>query len=160
FLNSGVQGANDPFNEFYGGSTIQSLSTVDKEQLDALGFHTSAPLTPAVIEAFGSTSLVKVGSNFFLDSISSGSGPELKVAGTPVVAGPAGSWTPIGAEQTASGYDVAWKMPGADQYIVWSTDSSGNYISSITDVVSGTSSTLESLETVFHQDLNGDGVIG
>jgi hypothetical protein len=23
---------------------------------------------------------------------------------------------PIGAEQTASGYDVAWKMAGADQY--------------------------------------------
>ena len=40
FLNSGVQGGNDPFNEFYSGSTLQSLTTVDKEQLDALGFNT------------------------------------------------------------------------------------------------------------------------
>ena len=40
FLNSGVQGGNDPFDEFYSGSTLQSLTTIDKEQLDALGFNT------------------------------------------------------------------------------------------------------------------------
>ena len=96
---------------------------------------------------------------FFLDS-SSGSGPELKYAGANVVAGQFGAWTPIGAEQTASGYEVAWKITGADQYTVWNTDSSGNYISNIIGVVSGTSTALESLETSFHQDLNGDGVIG
>jgi hypothetical protein len=39
FLNSGVQGPNDPFNEYYTGNTIQALSAVDKQQLDALGFH-------------------------------------------------------------------------------------------------------------------------
>ena len=60
FLNSGVQGPNDPFNEFYTGSTLQSLTTVDKEQLDALGFHTITPVT-TVIEALGSTSLIEVG---------------------------------------------------------------------------------------------------
>ena len=27
-----------------------------------------------------------------------------------------GQWAPIGAEQTASGYEVAWKVTGADQY--------------------------------------------
>ena len=32
---------NDAFNEFYSGSTLQSLTTVDKEMLDALGFNTS-----------------------------------------------------------------------------------------------------------------------
>jgi hypothetical protein len=46
-----------------------------------------------------------------------------------------------------------------DQYTVWNTDSSGNYLSN-TAFVSGSSSTLESLEPSFHQDLNGDGVIG
>ena len=61
FLNSGVQGSNDPFNEFYTGSTLQGLTAVDKEQLDALGFHTLTPVT-TVIEALGSTSLVQVGS--------------------------------------------------------------------------------------------------
>ena len=33
-----------------------------------------------------------------------------------------GSWTPIGGEQTASGYVVAWKVTGADQY-AWCTES-------------------------------------
>ncbi|SIO38105.1 Cadherin-like [Bradyrhizobium erythrophlei] len=47
FLNSGVQGPNDPFNEYYTGSTLQSLTTVDKELLDALGFHVSVPDTQA-----------------------------------------------------------------------------------------------------------------
>src|SRR6266478_8292155 len=159
FLNSGVQGANDPFNEFYTGSTSQALSTVDKEQLDALGFHTAVPVTTTVIESFGSTSLVEVGNNFYLNSNSGGSGPELKYAGAAVVAGQFGAWAPIGAEQTATGYEVAWKVTGADQYTVWTTDNNGNDLSS-NGLLSGTSTTLESLETSFHQDLNGDGVIG
>src|ERR1019366_2653489 len=96
------------------------------------------PTATTVIESFGSTSLVEVGNNFFLDN-SSGSGPELKYAGTNVVPGEFGAWTPIGAEQTASGYEVAWKIPGADQYTVWSTDSGGNFISNIVGYVSGTS---------------------
>ena len=121
----------------------------------------ASPVTPTtVIEAFGSTSLTEVGNNFYLDSISSGSGPELKYGGAAFVAGQFGAWAPIGAEQTASGYEVAWKVTGADQYTVWNTDSSGNYISNIVGVVSGTSTALESLETSFHQDLNGDGMIG
>ena len=65
FLNSGVQGANDPFNEYYIGSSSQVLTTVDKELLDVLGFHTVSPVT-TVIEAFGSTNLVEVGDNFYL----------------------------------------------------------------------------------------------
>ncbi len=40
FLNSGVQGKTDSFNEFYNASTNQFLSTVDLLQLDALGFNT------------------------------------------------------------------------------------------------------------------------
>jgi hypothetical protein len=71
-----------------------------------------------------------------------------------------GPWAPIGAEQTATGYEVAWKITGADQYTVWTTDNSGNYVSSAFDVASGTSAALQSFETSFHQDLNGDGVIG
>src|SRR5713226_1866618 len=101
FLNSGVQGPNDPFNEFYTYSTSQGLTTVDKQQLDALGFHLTPPPT-IVIEGFGSTKLVEVGNNYYLDSISSGSGPELQFDGAPVVAGTLGGWTPIGAEQTSS----------------------------------------------------------
>jgi hypothetical protein len=76
------------------------------------------------------------------------------------VAGQFGQWAPIGAEQTTSGYEVAWKVAGADQFAVWSTDSNGNYMSNLLNTVSGADPTLESLETSFHQDLNGDGQIG
>ena len=88
FLNSGVQGPNDPFNEFYTGSTSQFLSAVDKQMLDALGFHTStAVVTTTVIEALGSTSLVQVGNNYFLDPVAGGTGPALKYGGAPVAGG-------------------------------------------------------------------------
>jgi Ca2+-binding RTX toxin-like protein len=76
------------------------------------------------------------------------------------VAGQFGSWAPIGVEQTASGYEVVWKMTGADQYQAWNTDSSGKGISSALDQTSGASVALQSLETSFQQDLNGDGYNG
>ena len=120
-------------------------------------------LLQTVIEGFGSTSLVEDGSNYFLHP-NGGSAVELSYAGAPVVAGQfdqfGGPWAPIGAEQTASGYEVAWKVTGADQYTVWNTDNSGNYVSSAFDVASGTSAALQSFETSFQQDLNGDGSIG
>ena len=62
FLNSGVQGPNDVFNEFYSSSTFQSLTSVDLEQLDALGFHvvTSANLTIALKNDTGASSTDKL----------------------------------------------------------------------------------------------------
>jgi hypothetical protein len=137
-------------------SALESLETSFHQDLNGdgvIGF----PAT--VIEANGVISLTEVGNNFFLYAVGGSSGPELKYAGAAYAAGQFGAWAPIGAEQTASGYEVAWKYAGADQYTVWNTDSSGNYIANIA-VVSGTSITLESYETSFHQDLNGDGVIG
>jgi aryl-phospho-beta-D-glucosidase BglC (GH1 family)/20S proteasome alpha/beta subunit len=136
--------------------TLEALETSFHQDLNGDGVI-GPPTT--VIESFGSTSLVEVGNNFFLNSISSGSGPELKYAGAAVVAGQFGAWAPIGAEQTATGYEIAWKATGADQYSVWNTDSDGNKISD-NGVLSGASLTLEALETSFHQDLNGDRVIG
>jgi serralysin len=118
-----------------------------------IGPHTT------VIEAQGSTSLVQVANNYFLFPAGGSSGPELSFLGAPFVTGQTGAWTPIGAEKTASGYEVAWQAPGTDQYAVWSTDSSGNF-QSTTGVVSGSSAALESAEPSFHQDLNGDGVTG
>jgi hypothetical protein len=112
-----------------------------------------------VIESFGSTSLTEVGTHFCLYN-SSGTGPSLKYQGTDYVAGQFGQWTPIGAEQTTSGYEVAWKVAGADQYAVWSTDSNGNFTSIILNTVAGTDPALRSLEPSFQQDLNGDEQIG
>ena len=126
----------------------------------AWGNWTSFTVTavPLLIQTDGSTSLTEFGYNYFL--YDGGSGPELKYNGAAVTAGEFGAVAPIGAVQTASGYDVAWQFTGSDEYTVWSTNSSGNYLSNIVGVVSGTSTALESLETSFDQDLNGDGVIG
>ena len=139
-------------------TALQSFETSFQQDLNGDGLI--GPQAPTVIEAFGSTSLVEDGSNYFLDP-NGGSAVELSYGGAPVVAGQfdqfGGHWAPIGAEQTASGYEVAWKVTGADQYTVWNTDSSGNYVSSALDVASGTSAALQSFETSFQQDLNGDG---
>ena len=140
---------------------LESFETSFQQDLNGDGLI--GPPRPTVIEGFGSTSLVEGGSNYFLDP-NGGSAVELSYGGAPVVAGQfdqfGGPWAPIGAEQTASGYEVAWKVTGADQYTVWYTDNSGNYLSSAFDVASGTSAVLESFETSFQQDLNGDGLIG
>ena len=119
-----------------------------------------APPTVTVIESSGSTRLTQVDNEFYLYN-SNGVGPLLKEGGPPVVAGEFGSgWTPIGAEQTATGYEVAWKDGSGNYYSVWSVDSNGNYIANVIGAVSGTSFALEAFESSFHQDLNGDGTLG
>jgi S-formylglutathione hydrolase FrmB len=139
---------------------LQSMETSFHQDLNGDGtIGPAAPLPATAVESFGSTSLTEVGSLFYLDD-SSGSGPSLKYQGADYVDGQFGSITPIAAEQTANGYEVAWKLPGADQYSVWNTDNNGNYLSNSLTSVSGTSAALQSIETSFHQDLNGDGYQG
>ena len=84
-----------------------------------------------------------------------GTGPLLQYQGSVITSG--GAWAPVGAEKTASGYEVAWRLLGSDQYSVWNTDSNGDYTSSATGVVSGQSFALEDLEPAFGEELNGDG---
>ena len=139
---------------------LESIETTFNQDLNGDG---TIGLTKTVIQtdtnSFGSTSLTEVANEYFLYN-ASGSGPVLQYGGAAVVAGEFGGWTPIGAVQTASGYDVAWEIPGANEYTVWSTDSNGNYIANIIGVVAGNDYALESIETTFNQDLNGDGTIG
>ncbi|HLX98350.1 MAG TPA: NF038122 family metalloprotease [Roseiarcus sp.] len=56
FLNSGVQGPNDPFNEYYSQTTDQYLTLVDKKELDALGFNVPA-IVPTSVTAVSNVSL-------------------------------------------------------------------------------------------------------
>jgi len=143
-------------------SALQSIETSFRQDLNGdgvIGSPPSPPPTVTVIEAFGSTTLTEVGTNFYLGD-STGVGPSLKYQGVDFAAGAFAPWAPIGAEQTASGYEVALKVTGADQYAVWNTDSNGDFVSIALNTVSGTSSALQSIETSFHQDLNADGVIG
>src|SRR5205814_828557 len=69
-------------------------------------------------------------------------------------------WAPIGGEQTAGGYEVAWKNAAAGLYTVWNVDGNGNYIANAIGAVAATDNTLKTLETSFQQDLNGDGFTG
>ena len=104
---------------------LQSIETTFKQDLNGDGF-----IGLPYIEALGSTRLDQFGGNYYLDPVSGGTGPLLRYQGAAVVAGQFGSWTPIGAERTASGYEVAWKVTGANQYSIWNTDSNGNRVSS------------------------------
>jgi Cadherin-like/FG-GAP-like repeat len=78
FLNSGVQGAADPFNEFYNGGTSQQLTTADLRQLDALGFHLMAAdsIAPALVHdsaislAVGGTATIAASQLQFDDNLS------------------------------------------------------------------------------------------
>jgi serralysin len=145
------------------GTSVVSGTSVALESFES-AFHQdlngdgTIGFTPIVIESFGATSLAQIGNNYFL--YNGGIGPALKYNGAAVVPGQFGTSVLIGAEQTASGYDVAWRVQGTDQYAVWTTDSSGNFIANVTNTVLGTSAALESFESAFHQDLNGDGVVG
>jgi len=78
-----------------------------------------------IIEGVGATTLAQVGGSYYLYANGTSSGPPLEFNGTPVVAGQYGGYTPIGAEQTASGYIVAFEDAGSNQFSVWSTDSNG-----------------------------------
>jgi serralysin len=109
------------------------------------------------IETHGVTTLA-MGSNHFYLQDSNGAGPSLKLGGTDVSAGQFGGWTPIAAETTGSGYEVAWKVTGADQYSVWGTDSNGNYTGNLVASVPGNDPALAAIEGSFQQDLNGDGL--
>ena len=139
--------------------TLESFAPIFGQDLNGAGVTGTPTAIQTDTGSFGSTSLTQVWYDYFLEN-SSGSGPELKYGGAAVVAGQFGGWVPIGAVQTASGYEVAWEIPGANEYTVWNTDSNGNYTSNVIGVVSGTSYALESIETTFDQDLNGDGTIG
>jgi hypothetical protein len=142
-------------------SQLEMIETSFQQDLNGDGTIGLPP--PTIIEAFGLTKLVQSGSSYFLDGADSSS-VQLMYNGAPVVAGQFGTWAPIGAEKTASGYEVAWKqpgtIPGSDQYTIWYTNPSGNYLSGPIANVYAPSSDLESFETSFQQDLNGDGSIG
>ena len=138
-------------------AALEGLETSFQQDLNGDGMIGAPQVT---IEAFGSTNLVAVGNSYEMNPAAGGTGPMLQYGGADVLTGEFGAWTLIGAEATASGYEVAWKVSGQDTYTVWNTDSSGDYASSAIGAVPGESGAFEALETSFHQDLNGDGTIG
>ena len=137
---------------------LEALETSFHQDLNGDGMI-GLPAGTSLIEGLGSTATVQVANNYFFDPVSGGTGPELKLSGAAFTAGTWGAWAPIGSEATASGFEIAFKI-GADTYTVWNTDANGNITTNALATTSGSSTALEALETSFHQDLNGDGVIG
>ena len=87
---SGTTDANGKFTTTL-SSTLAQSETITATEGNTHETTTVSFVAPVnVIEAFGSTTLVEVGSNFFLDPVSGGSGPELTYGGTPWVAGAMG----------------------------------------------------------------------
>jgi hypothetical protein len=118
-------------------------------QQDLNGDNTTGIAT-TVIESAGATTLTRIADTYRIDSLT------LKMAGATVTMGQVGGWMAIGAEATAGGYDVVWKNPNADQYMVWRVDSTGNYISG-GGSMPGSALGATYLEYLFRQDLNQDG---
>ena len=143
--------------------SLKALETTLQQDLNGDGTIGVPAATSTTIEAYGSTRLTLSGGNYHLDSIATGTGPILKYAGSAVIAANWGTWTVIGAEQVSGGgYDVVWKETVSSQYSVWSTDSNGNFLTTLAAApqVAGTDPSLKALETTLQQDLNGDGTIG
>jgi serralysin len=140
-------------------AALQSSETLFQQDLNGDGRIGLPQIAATPIETNGATALATATDHFYLLD-GNGAGPSLKYGGADVVADQFGGWTPIGAEQTASGYEIAWKVTGADQYTVWNTDHNGTYIGNLIGAVPGSASALQSSETLFQQDLNGDGHIG
>ena len=132
---------------------LQSAEPGFGQDLNGDGFV--GPITTA-IEASGATRLYDVADAYFLYP-EGGSPVGLKVGGAMVAEGQLGAWQPIAAEQAGSGYQVAWKLGG--NIWIWDVDSAGNYLSNGL-FANGSQWALQSAETSFGQDLNGDGVVG
>ena len=135
---------------------LQALESSFAQDLNGNG---QIGLAPRVVEANGATRLTEMGGSVYLFDTGR-RGPVSEAGWGRVQGGAYGDWAAIGAERTAGGYQVVWKVTGADQYTVWSTDSQGNYLANATGVVSGSDAFLQALESSFAQDLNGNGQIG
>ncbi len=155
----------DSNGNYTGNATgiLSSTNSTQAQELEGLeanfveNFATGLTATmPTLIKANSTTALELIGNLFELNPTSGGTGPLLELDGAAITADQfAAGWTPVGAEQTATGYEVAWGILAADQYVVWNTDSNGNYMSNATGIVSGQDFTLEDLNPSFGENLNG-----
>jgi serralysin len=115
--------------------------------------------TTTDLESASVTRLARVADSYFLYNGGATNGPQIRINGSYFVVGQSGNWAPIGAEQIAGNYQIVFRNGAADQYVVWFTDSNGNYQAS-TSLVTGASYYIQGLEARFGQNLNGDGTTG
>ena len=142
--------------------SLQALEPTLQQDLNGDGTIGVPVAAPVTVEALGSTSVVVSGGNYYLENISTGTGPTLKYLGSVVNTANYSTWSVIAAEQVSGGYDVVWKNTANGHYSVWSTDSSGNFVTTLAAApeVLGSDPSLKALEPTLQQDLNGDGAVG
>ena len=135
-------------------STLAGLEAAFGNEDFVAGLTPATP-TPITINGTNNGQLDAVGNLYELGS----GGPLLEEGGVAITAGSLGGWQPIGAKQTATGYEVVWSLfnngVSQDTYTVWNTDSGGNYMSSALGLVSGQNFNLEDLNVSFGENLNG-----
>ena len=136
-----------------GSLTIEGIEASFNETFTGAG----SPETPTPIGT--NNQLSELGSpgvhgNLFELNPAAG-GPLLELNGNAVTDGQfQAGWTPVGAIQTATGYEVAFSVLGANEYEVWNTDANGNFTSAATGILSGASATLEGVEANFGDELS------
>src|SRR5947208_12578315 len=86
----------------------------------------------------------------FRSAISTGSGPILKISGSPVSATVCGTWAPIAAEQTGSGYDVAWKDSATGHFARAHAGTKVNRTTHMLPYAKEKNATFQRPDTIFH----------
>ena len=119
---------------------------------------------PITIATNGVTTLASLGNpngtndTYVVQNISGSVVAFLTFNGSAVTVGEFGPWTPVGAIQTGSGYEVAWGNSQTNQYTVWNVDSNGAFTGSATGILSSTNPTqlqeLEGVEANFSENGN------
>ncbi|WP_049820003.1 Ig-like domain-containing protein [Bradyrhizobium japonicum] len=138
--------------------TSDALRTLESTMSQDLNGDGTIGLPVKIIETAGTTALKQVGNSLHL--VTGSTDVVFKLGGAAINTDQYPSYNFIGAEKTATGYDIAWEAGGTGLYTVAATDANGNFLSILADSVSGSSNTLRSLEMTMHQDLNGDGMMG
>ena len=156
--------ANGNFTSAATGATVLPSSSTELAAVEANfgdGTFTGSKVGPAKATSLADntvTTLNSVGNLYELTSDATGTGPLLEFNGSVVTSGQFGGgspgWTPLAAIQTGNGYEVAWGDVALNEYTVWNVGLNGNYTSSATGILSGTTSATElgGIETNF-----GDG---
>ena len=117
-------------------------------------------LSPTVIESYGSTSLVQLGTTI-TSTRSAGAAGRNSNTGFAVSRSVSMRWTFIGAEQTAGGYKVAMQCRAQTSTRSGTpTTTAMSFPTGPEACRLGIEPAIKSLEPSFQQDLNGDGMIG
>jgi hypothetical protein len=112
-----------------------------------------------VIEAFGSTKLIRDGSNKLSAQIGSNPPVAIKYGGAQITQGMFSGWETLAAETVAGVNQVMWKNNVGNTLSIWRLDSNWAWVSS-TGSWGLSSPEAKQQEINFQQDFNGNGIIG